>query len=1365
MAAKSKKLLKVIDGIRSWNISSCQSSNSTKSAIDIEEYLKSDHFQVGKISSHGFPYQPTCIAFDPVQRIIAVGTKSGCIRIFGRPGVDYNICHPSASSVFQIFFLVNEGGLVSICGDDVAHLWNIRQKNPEIVHSLQFKREHLTCGHLPIGSSWLYLGTDKGNVNFVSVQRFATSGYVINWNKAIDLSQSSHPGKVVQIAENPQDSNKILIGYSSGFLVLWDLKTKQADARFKHTDSLYSMAWHWDGKSFLTSHNHGLIATWSIRQPQRPVSIICPHAAGEAVPDDLTNYEPIRLVEWLPTRNGEPFIIFSGGGRSPGAQTIGNIGQSSVTTTNVTSTSSVNSDPSEIDPTFSSQYTSSSYHTLTIKRGKRLVVLQLDHKLIQFTPLCLSPYPSETMDPYAVAILLQEDLVIVDLLSNNYATFENPYPMDLHSSAVTSCLYLVDCPGDLVPAFYSVGNRRHRTQSGTSAEPDVFSNREWPITGGEWGLSYQPYPELIITGHADGSVRFWDASEVTLTPLYKFRTSKLFGNSSFSANNTCETGSTSPSDTKDINAQFSPILLATESDPFAIRYMHFCPESRKLLTASSTHTCLLYFSRREINLETSVMDINMAYDGLDDLGFTYSGGSGDAFSDDHHYSTADSFTGNTTKDNAQQSLPHVSSGSVSSYQSLSPTEKDLRVFVPIRQGNIYWPPGYQPMLVCRVGIPGLSFESNTKTTTDPAASCLIPPPSITAISMNSAFGLMAIGSEFGIAVIDYVHRLCLVSVSSSDILSRGPVNPFASTGANEVKFSDQNNCSGGSTSLANTNSPNTQSTLKTTHSISDAVQSSESSVSTYATRHVLTRATAVKGELKRAKSQVVLACRTNQPPRQQGQTSYAQNPSSEKCSDLAQFSHPGSLSTSTNSLDNLNCEAIKTILFTEWSSSKQDQYNGPNIWIGTSRGCVVVLNLKYRVLNNTPISQSYNVASLYRLRGDIIHIAMLDITGDIIPNPSERWDDSPFIKGGTTSELSKQASVLSCSSVCSGGASSVHGGVDAYGSSDAGLKSGGGGGGGGGSSSTRAMKESISRQNTVTTQISSASSSGHSGTIAASIAGGGTLQSGATTGLDSPTGSKGFVDSDRQLVVLCSEKQARVVALPSQTCLYKVKITETSQVVRASVQRFRSSHNSGASGTSSFLACYLANGHFIAFSLPSLRLLMDMDYLPYTECVTRSFAFGQYAQAVYLASPSELTKITWSSDVCANLRDMQGEIFLPSNMPEPPKKNFFKNLLSGNLTSSLDRDELFGEASSGKGTPGATTLLPNARMEKLSGQAGTATSEIARARNAAIERGERLQQLDLQTQEMADQAKGFGRSAAILAAKYEKKDKRWGLPF
>ncbi|VDP83708.1 unnamed protein product [Echinostoma caproni] len=111
------------------------------------------------------------------------------------------------------------------------------------------------------------------------------------------------------------------------------------------------------------------------------------------------------------------------------------------------------------------------------------------------------------MDPYAVAVLLQHDLVVVDLLSPNLAIFENPYPMDLHSSPVTACLYLVDCPGDLVPAFFSVGSRSQRSRAGpntsasnSSNESETFSSREWPITGGEWGLSYNPYPELVLTG-------------------------------------------------------------------------------------------------------------------------------------------------------------------------------------------------------------------------------------------------------------------------------------------------------------------------------------------------------------------------------------------------------------------------------------------------------------------------------------------------------------------------------------------------------------------------------------------------------------------------------------------------------------------------------------------------------------------------------------------------------------------------------------------------------------------------------------------------------------------------------------------------
>jgi len=41
--------------------------------------------------------------------------------------------------------------------------------------------------HLPFQSKWLYVGTERGNVHVVSLESFTLSGYIINWNKAIEL--------------------------------------------------------------------------------------------------------------------------------------------------------------------------------------------------------------------------------------------------------------------------------------------------------------------------------------------------------------------------------------------------------------------------------------------------------------------------------------------------------------------------------------------------------------------------------------------------------------------------------------------------------------------------------------------------------------------------------------------------------------------------------------------------------------------------------------------------------------------------------------------------------------------------------------------------------------------------------------------------------------------------------------------------------------------------------------------------------------------------------------------------------------------------------------------------------------------------
>lgn len=55
----------------------------------------------------------------------------------------HDIDGPGSAAVIHLQFLVNEGALISATADDTLHLWNFRQKIPQIVQSLKFQKERL----------------------------------------------------------------------------------------------------------------------------------------------------------------------------------------------------------------------------------------------------------------------------------------------------------------------------------------------------------------------------------------------------------------------------------------------------------------------------------------------------------------------------------------------------------------------------------------------------------------------------------------------------------------------------------------------------------------------------------------------------------------------------------------------------------------------------------------------------------------------------------------------------------------------------------------------------------------------------------------------------------------------------------------------------------------------------------------------------------------------------------------------------------------------------------------------------------------------------------------------------------------------
>ncbi|CAB1329129.1 unnamed protein product, partial [Coregonus sp. 'balchen'] len=122
--------------------------------------------------------------------------------------------------------------------------------------------------------------------------------------------------------------------------------------------------------------------------------------------------------------------------------------------------------------------------------------------------------------------------------------------MDIHESHVTCTAYFAECPPDIIPVLYSIGAKQKKTG---------YSHKEWPVSGGTWTIGSQTYPEVIVTGHADGTVKFWDASAITLQMLYKLKTSKVFEKPKAGEGRAGE---------------------LAEEDPYAVQMVRWCPQSR-----------------------------------------------------------------------------------------------------------------------------------------------------------------------------------------------------------------------------------------------------------------------------------------------------------------------------------------------------------------------------------------------------------------------------------------------------------------------------------------------------------------------------------------------------------------------------------------------------------------------------------------------------------------------------------------------------------------------------------------------------------------------------------------------------------------
>ncbi|OQV18337.1 Syntaxin-binding protein 5 [Hypsibius exemplaris] len=1180
-------------------------TGANKFDVDPDENVKAQDFAFSEVSRSGFPHDPTCLAFEPVQRILAIGTRQGSIRLIGRPGVDFHLRPPSSSvngisteqaasdrealfgggggtssaasstanAVLQILFLINEGTFVSVTGNSRLHLWSYKTKKPEIVQTLEFQKEALTVCYLPYGSKWMYVGTEKGNVHVVQVETFSLSGYVINWNKAMELSSRNHPGKVIHLSVCPLDSAKLLIGFDSGLITLWDLKTKTADQRFQATDNLSYVSWHFDGKQFVSSHSDASLAVWNVRVPGKPTSVSTPHVRRSK--DDPII--PILQVEWKKHKSGnEPLLLFSGGVSFDQKATPGKISKT---------------------------------QTMTIIQGKSTTVLEMEHPIVEFLCIPAQPWNPDGCDYEAVIVLLENDLVAIDLVSPGYPLYENPYPMDLHEPPVINCQYVADCPSDIIPTLYTAGAKHKKTN---------FTDKEWPIDGGQWGTAATGYSDFLLTSHTEGTIRFWDVSSATLQHLDRIKIAKIFERpkKQVAPAPDLPTGGAKP------EVPLAPVKISSSvlDGPFDIQCVTLDPECRYLAVACVGGLVILYlWNKQETSSEISVLDIPIRGNSSDPL--------------------VDGPSGRTPPNSAgphRNSLDKMENGACNTRRAR------------VKAGLHKRAAGYQPFLVCNTDVRSPAAEEDCTSKSAPSL--------ITSLALSPKYGLVAIGTELGLIVVDFIQKHCVINIATPDLYgSDDPYNRGARSPKSEKPPS---------------NAANTQNNLE-----------------------------AVGGQTNNSASPAAPAS-----PRHHGSSAGGTTTSSAEKNELSR-----SRSSSSSSLDLIASEAILCLKFADTYGKRADSAVSACLWIGTELGSVLVFSFIIPLSSSVdPSSQSQQTTQR--------------LSQPVIGTPT-----------GTLFRYNNSGGVLAIDF------------LDARGT--------------------------VLSESSIVVPISSSSAREDSPARAPRLSDATALGASAIPPLVN------LLADPRHILVVCMERQIRTFILPSQGLYQKYKLhQDPSLSVNAGLAFLKASIQT--SKENACIYCYLSTGRVVIYSLPSLRPLLEVGISgPNDLRVAKTVSFGRHGGAVYLVSKSELQKVTFSAETTANFSQMNGELYTVGrevidtahrHSVSAPAVGFLKGLMGASTGPTLtpaqqldkDREELFGEAagkaskSTARHVPGSNSAMENAKMSS-----SMANSEIGRAKMLAIERGEKLSEIEETTERMRMQAEAFSSNASQLANKY--KDKKW----
>ncbi|KAG5010013.1 hypothetical protein JHK87_018528 [Glycine soja] len=139
---------------------------------------------------YGIPSTASVLAFDPIQRLLAIGTLDGRLKVIGGDNIEGLLVSPKQLPYKYLEFLQNQGHLVGVLNDNDIQVWNLESRS--LVCSLQWEFD-ITAFSVISGSHFIYVGDQHGLFSVIKFE--AEEGQLL----------------------------KLLIAFEDGLLILWDV--------------------------------------------------------------------------------------------------------------------------------------------------------------------------------------------------------------------------------------------------------------------------------------------------------------------------------------------------------------------------------------------------------------------------------------------------------------------------------------------------------------------------------------------------------------------------------------------------------------------------------------------------------------------------------------------------------------------------------------------------------------------------------------------------------------------------------------------------------------------------------------------------------------------------------------------------------------------------------------------------------------------------------------------------------------------------------------------------------------------------------------------------------------------------------------